>query len=263
MRFIKTEDAVAVQALRRDLYQSFTAPLDAMWEVLYIASSQTYFIYQDNLQLGYCSIDEDHSLTQVFLCDEYRFLMAKVIQSLVEAELISSAKLSSIEPVGFNACLSQAKSTETNTLCYQFAETQEVDIASIDMALVKTENIRDIQAFFKDQIQFDDNFGYTENLVQRNELFVLKKGNEIMATGECRLSDSQLEIADIGVIVNQNHQRKGLGAQVLHHMATKAQAANRKPICSTTVDNIGSQKAIRKAGFYCSNIIFNIHFSDR
>lgn len=262
MRFINTDDTKSIQALRTKLYQRFTAPLDAMWEALYIASSQTLFIEKESQRIGYCCIDEAQSLTQIFLEDRYQYLMDQVIQSLIESGLITSAKLSSIEPVGFNACMSQAISTEPNTFCYQFAEAQKVDISPINMVLVGEEDINLVKTFFLDEIQFDDNFGYTENLVERKELFMLREEDEIMATGECRISDSQLAIADIGVIVSQAHQRKGLGASVLQQMVQNAKRANRKPVCSTTIDNIGSQKAIQKAGFYRSNIIYEIHFSD-
>ena len=56
----------------------------------------------------------------------------------------------------------------------------------------------------------DDTFGYTENLVARKEIFMLTESNIIIATSECRMSVSQTEIADLGIIVNHDFQGKGL-----------------------------------------------------
>ena len=262
MNFIKTDDTTIINKYRKELYQQFSTAIDGMWEVVYIASSQAYLIKNKNQNIGYCCINIEGSLTQVFLCEGHNYLMDKVIQSLIESKLISSAKLSSIDPISFNTCLAYSKSVDVNTYCFQYSNQQKVDQELLKMALVSQEEINTIQKFFKDQVAFDDNFGYTENLVQRKELYVFKDSNQIIATGECRLSDSQVEFADIGVIVNRDFQKKGLGTKVLRCMTQKAQEANRQPICSTTFDNIASKRAIEKAGFFCSHIIFDINFFD-
>ena len=262
MNFIKTDDTIVINDFRKKLYQQFSTAIDGMWEAAYIASSQSYLIKNEAQNIGYCCIDNKGSLTQIFLDDEFNHQMGKAIQSLIESKLISSARLSSIEPISFNACLAASKSIEVNTYCFQYSNKQKASQELLKLELVISTEIKSIKNFFKDQIGFDDNFGYTENLVQRKELYAFRENEEIIATGECRLSDSQPKFADIGVIVNNDFQKKGLGTKVLRAMAQKALDVNRQPICSTTVDNIASQKAIVKAGFYRSHIIFDINFSN-
>ena len=77
------------------------------------------------------------------------------------------------------------------------------------MEAVSPEDIPATKTFLKDQIGFDDSFGYTENLVKRKEIFLLKEDDKIIATSECRLSDSQPEVADLGIIVNRDYQGNG------------------------------------------------------
>ena len=108
----------------------------------------------------------------------------------------------------------------------------------------------------------NDTLGYTENLVSRNEIFVVRDADVIIATSECRLSDSQPDIADLGIIVNRDFQRKGIATQVMQMLVTRILKANRMQICSTTMDNVAARKVIEKSGFYCSNVIFNISFDD-
>ncbi len=260
MKFIKTDITETVNDLRHQLYQELTAPIDAMWELLYINSAQHYFIEHANENMGYCCIDNKGSLLQLFLLDDCKVEMLEVIKTLLELKLINSASLSSNEPIAFNACLSLSKSIKTNTFCFQYSNNDIIDDSSLNIELVKEKDIPQIKAFLKAQVNMDDTFGYTENLVKRKEIFMVKESGIIIATSECRISDTQKKIADLGIIVNRDYQGKGIATQVFKAQVKRVLASNRKPICSTTLDNIASRKVIEKSGFYCSNIIFDFNF---
>lgn len=263
MNFIKTDNSETINNLRTQLYTSLTAPIDAMWELLYIASSQHYLIDENNITIGYCSINEDGCLLQIFLTAENEIKMNKAITGLIGAELITSASLSSNEPISFNTCLTFSNDIKPNTLCFQHVNTpREID-SSLKIELVTTDDIPSIKNYLKTQVGMDDTFGYTENLVSRKEIFMVKESEVIIATSERRISDSQNEIADIGIIVNKNFQRKGIATQVMKMQVNRVLNEGRKPICSTTLDNIASRIALEKAGFYCSNIIFDISLTDK
>ncbi len=239
-----------------------TAPIDAMWELLYVSSAQHYLIEDAGHVKGYCSIDDKGCLIQMFLLNSYKVEMDKVIESLIQSKLINSASLSSNEPVVFNSCLSQSKSIKTNTFCFQHSNKKiEID-SDLNVELVKPEDIPLIKVFLKEQVNMDDTFGYTENLVNRREIFMVKQSGVIIATSECRISDTQPEISDIGIIVNQDYRGKSIATQIFKMQVNRVLDSKRKPICSTTQDNVASRRVIEKSGFYCSNIIFDISFND-
>ncbi len=260
MNFTKT-DISTISKFRNELYKTFSAPLDSMWQDLYVASSQAYVIEMDSQHIGYCCIDDNKALLQLFVNNANRHLMRTVVSSLIDSKLIKSASLNSIEPVSFNACLFHSKSTTTNTYCYEYSNRTMDDENSLNVELVTPDYSNAIRSYYKDHVGFDDTFGYVDNLVSRKELYMTLEDDTIIATGECRLSDTQLDYADVGVSVNKEHRKKGLATKMLQQLANKAIAVNRKPICSTTIDNAGSQKAIERAGFYCSNIIFDMKFN--
>jgi predicted acetyltransferase len=262
MKFTKTENTATIDDYRKELYQRFTAPIDAMWEQLYISSSQAYLIESTNQNIGYCCINDQNCLTQIFLIKSHNHQMGSVIQTLIDDKIICSASLSSIEPVSFNACLHLSKSINTNTFCFKYSNRPTEDSSPLNIELASEDNIETIRTFLMDQIGFDDTFGYTENLVNRKEMYMVKESENLIATSELRLSDSQPNVADLGVIVNKDYRGKGLATNILHQQANKAQKANRNPICSTTLDNPASKKAIERAGFYCSSIIYDICFTD-
>jgi len=260
--FSQSELTDRVKEYRKQLYSSFIAPLDGMWEALFIANSIVYLIKDKEEEIGYCCIDQDKSLNQLFLIDAHHYLMHTVITELIKEEMIVSAQLSSIEPVLFNTCLQFSKSTEVNTLNYTFSSEQEKRVSTDVLNLNKatTQDADRIRTFFKKEIGFDDSFGYTDNLIQRGEIYMVEEENKILATGECRLSDSQPECADVGMVVKNKNRKKGLGTKVLSELVKIALDNKRKPICSTAVDNIASQKAIERAGFYNSHTIFKMSF---
>lgn len=260
MKFEITQDIDIVSKLRTQLYAQLTAPIDAMWELLYIASCKNYLIRYQDKNIGYCSINENRSLLQIFLKKECIHKMNTVIKSLIEQHLIISASLSSNETIAFNACLLNSKSMKPNTFCFQHSNSKVETNSILNLKLVSEKDIPEIKDFLKEQVGMDDTFGYTENLVNRQELYLVKEDENIIATSECRWSDTQVETADVGIIVHKNNQGKGIATQILQMQANRVIEAKRKPICSTTIDNIASQKAIEKSGFYCSNIIFDITF---
>jgi len=261
MEIIKSACTPTIDNLRSALYQKLTAPIDAMWEILYIRRSQHYLIKEGDQTWGYCCINDDGCLLQLFLKDAHHSKMNKVVVELIKTNLVTSASLSSKEPLAFNACLFHSKSIKPNTFCFEHANIPVTLQNRPDLRLVSTEDIPSVKAFLKTQVGMDDTFGYTENLVERKEIFLLKEADTIIATSECRMSDTQPEIADLGIIVNRNYQSKGIATQIMQMQVNNVLRRNRRPICSTTVDNIASKRVIEKSGFYCSNIIFDISFT--
>lgn len=261
MNFVPTDKPTDILAFRKQLYAKLTSPIDAMWELLYIASAQDYLIVKGNQKVGYCCIDSDKSLLQLFLLDQHLQSMNEVVKSLIELDLVARASLSSSEPIAFTHCLFHAQSISTNTFCFAHPnKTMDLD-HTLNLQPVTEKEIPAIKGFLKQEVGMDDTFGYTQNLVHRGEIFRAMEGETILATSECRLSDSQPAYADVGMIVNSRYRGRGLATEILKWQVNRILALGRKPICSTTLDNKASQKAIKKAGFYCSNIIFDIQFT--
>ena len=61
-----------------------------------------YLIENNNTTYGYCCINNEKCLVQIFLLEEYKSKMEHAITALIDAKLITSASLSSNEPISFN-----------------------------------------------------------------------------------------------------------------------------------------------------------------
>lgn len=260
--FSETNLNSKIQSQRKAYYNTLFAPLDGIWESLYIGGSTISSIKTEKENLGYCCIDNEKSLNQIYLKESHRYLMAEAIKQLIDSKMIVAAKLSSIEPISFNSCLAHSKSLKSDTINYKYTNQQKKNISNNEIQLrsANSDDIQNIKAFFNSEIGFNDQFGYTENLVNQKQLYLYEKENTIQASGECRPSKTQLKYADIGMVVKAENRKKGLGSKVLMALVEIAEKRDRKPICSTTTDNIAAQKAIEKAGFYPTYIIFKINF---
>lgn len=260
MKFVEVDDLDLVNPLRTQLYSRLKNPVDGMWENLYIAQSTHYLVKMDDDTAGYFCVDSDKSLLQIFLVDKYINIFEDVISKLISYKIVKSASLSAIDPNSFNICLLYSQSIEPNTYLFEYLDPEFSIDYSLDIEIATEKDIPEIINFMKEQIYFDDTFGYTKNLVEREEFYMIHKGDTLIAISEIRLSDTQTEYADLGVVLSKDYRGKGKATKILYQQAQRAIKLGRKPICSTTFNNTGSKKAIEKAGFYISNIIFDLKF---
>ncbi len=85
--------------------------------------------------------------------------------------------------------------------------------------------------------------------MDKHYIFVLREHGKLIATSECRISKTQKPYADLGMIVAEEHRCKGVGNYILARAKAFCYERGAVPICSCEAGNIGSKKAIIKAGF--------------
>ena len=102
--------------------------------------------------------------------------------------------------------------------------------------------------------------GYSNGLIRRQELFVLANEKEWLGLGECRISETQFGIADLGVMVAPTHRNQGRATEILKRLVHYCQNQSLQPICSTTIGNMSAQKAIIRSGFSTQHRILDFKF---
>jgi len=100
----------------------------------------------------------------------------------------------------------------------------------------------------------------TQLLIARGELFVLRRDDRWIGFGECRKSDTQANVTDVGVLVHPEERGRKWASYILSLLVKAGRSDGAKIICSTTVENIASQKAILSAGFVSRNRILVVDF---
>ena len=74
------------------------------------------------------------------------------------------------------------------------------------------------------------------------------------------MSESQPPFVDLGVITMRPHRGRGVAPHVLGRLKQSCYERELVPICSTTVENASSRRAIAKAGFVSRHRILEVGF---
>ncbi|MCP4426399.1 MAG: GNAT family N-acetyltransferase, partial [Chloroflexi bacterium] len=252
---------------KRAYLVSLVAPLDVYWQAAIIDPAPHWEMVADGRSLGYFAADEKKRLLQFYASDRAAELFAAVIGS----EWVETAVAGTNDPAFLSLCLDVQKQVSVNT--YLFHDARQVDPAlpTYPWATFRLSTERDLErllAFYGRNDEFSDsdaieaNFGgqrsFIQSLIANQQSFILMDGDTLLGIGECRVSASQPPYADIGMIVDKDHRRRGVGASILARLKAHCASQNAIPICSCAADNFVSRKTIEKAGFAAHHRMLDI-----
>lgn len=255
--------AEAVLSLKEDYLKTVTAPLDGMWESGFLPFSKHWEIIIDQKQAGYFCVNDDNILLQFHLKNNLLADAISVFEKMLSEGYTAQAIVGTNEPLFLSLCMDQQNSVEIHT--YLFEEDKSaakaVSPENYQLDLATQDEFSTLLSFVEETVGGGDWLeGYVRNLIKQEELFFLSDAETILATGECRISKTQLPFADLGMIVNKNFRGQNIATNVLKELKSRCIERNMKPICSTTVGNIAAQKAIVKAGFISRHRLLEVHF---
>lgn len=254
----------AVSQMRQAYYSTLTAPLDGMWEHFSFMADQ--YLIEDGSQnpCAYCVVNDENKLLQLYAPGVPD---AQELFSDIKTKLNLSGAIVATHDAPFLAhCMDYQSAISINALLYQANEIGSAATPafppSTDFRLIATSELETAVAFAVAALGAPAEWltGYYGNLIGRQELFGLWQNGELIAAGERRISDTQKPYADVGMVVAAEYRGKGLATAILQQLVLICRAGNLAPICSTEMDNIAAQKAIRKAGFSSDHRILAVSF---
>ena len=187
---------------------------------------------------------------------------------MVDQNNLTKAIASTIDPAFLSFCLYRQKKVDVHTYLYELhapVQPAHAEAKNLDFRLIDASELDSTIAFQQICLGGEDDLskwlrGYSANLIKRGELYVLYHNGVKVGLGEFRKSDTQKGIVDLGMMVHPDHRRKGWATYILTLLCAESITQGLRAICSTTVENTGSQKAIERAGFVNRHCIMNITF---
>ncbi|NQV71937.1 GNAT family N-acetyltransferase [bacterium] len=268
LSFLPFTDLAALENLRQAYYSSLSAPMDGMWDSGFTQPSPHWSIDQDGLCLGYFVLNAENTLLQFYVQEAHYAQSGAILDRIILQYDVKKAVAATIDTSFLSLCLDRQTGITAHTSLYITTGAAPVGMAlPVDCSFIPArssdlDQIIDLQIDClggqKELKGWLD--GYSSNLISRGELLVLGNAEGWMGLGEYRRSDSQRGVVDLGVMVHPTQRRKGLAAAILTTLRQKAQSEGVIAICSTTVDNVASQGAIRRAGFICRHRIVDVAF---
>jgi RimJ/RimL family protein N-acetyltransferase len=266
-----TPDAVA--EMQQDYLATLTGPQDAYWQEGLIASADHMEIRVGDRPAGYFVQDADNQLMQFHLSSDFQRDAGEIFRQIIDERSIKTALAATIEPFYFSLCLDINVEAKVHTLLFSDHVKREPALESISGHVFRPANDDDLAKVlslftggdeFVDldtiEAQFEGPMGYAKMVIEAGILNVLEKDGEILGTAEFRERKSWVPYADVGMIVNKNYRRQGIGTFLLCLLKQKAYDQGLKPICSCEAGNVGSQKAIENAGFIADNRVVRFSF---
>ena len=253
IRDTQIDDPMCIEQLQSDYLHTLTTPMDGMWEEAVIVGATFREMQDDGRNVGHFCLDSAGQLLRFYVKDEFRDQAQKLFHWLVSGHQISSAIVSTIEPLYFSLCLDIQKGVVPRH--YLFRDFKQVPIsaafAGYSFRKAEQQELADIARFYHDNAEGPGDWiePFVQKRLTRGELFVCTEQERVIATGECILSRRQPPYADLGMIVAQAYRGRGLGTCMLLRLKVRCYEAGWRPICSCAVENVASKKAIEKAGF--------------
>lgn len=257
----KTEDSSTLSKLKEAWYDSLLAPQDGMWE-MFINTSTPYEISSNGKPIGYACINAEGILLQFFIELGWMQESKSVFKKLLDQTQIKTAMVGTNNPVFLSSALPFQKSVEVDTLLFtEVVDAQKTDQEGIFRSCEESDQASVVD-FYHRSIGAPKEWleGYLGGHIQKEEIFIFEKENEILGSCEVRKSDSQLQYADVGMVVSPDHRKKGIGTFLLSKTIEIAKGWNRKAICSCEATNTGSFKAIQNSGFRSIHQLLRLSF---
>ena len=270
IRFRPATHKEATASLKSEYLRSLTSPMDGMWESGLIPAEPHYRIELNSQLVGFFVLNEDQYLLQFYLGSDARRLGAQVFNQIVEQYQVVGALVHSIDPYFLSLCLDIQKKVTVHTRLYEYPAGSQVELMDEKSGPLRKARASELPQIVPFQVGcLGGNAsltewltGYSTDLLNKEEIFILENDGDWIGLGECRSSASQSGVVDVGMMVDPGFRGLGWGTHILQLLTTQAIREHKTPICSTTKDNIGSQIAIERAGYQSSHRILDISFID-
>ena len=210
-------DLSSILDLKRQYLQSLIAPMDGMWEVGFTNPAPHWEIRWGGERAGYYAADAEGTLLQFFVLPAFEKHGRALFDHVIAQDSVTRAVVSTIDPSFLSYCLDVQTKVTVHTYLYEIHD--EVNpghpqAEGLTFRLVGAAELDRTVAFQQACLEGDKDLsgwlrGYSENLVQRGELFVLCREDEWLGLGEYRRSDSQQGVVDMGMMVAPAHRGNG------------------------------------------------------
>ena len=262
MYFIKKINKEDIEEMRKGYYTNLTAPMDDMWEEGIIPNGNFFTVTQDEFIVGYFVLDSEGVMIAFYVKEKEE--ATEIFKTIVAEKKIQKAYASTYDQLFYDQCNKLKKNILDNTFIYRLKGEVVIDppFENIDVVKGTMDDFEEILSHYVDGTGGPEEWlrGYLTKWVDNNGIIVFKSGNKIIGTGEIRPSISSHGYVNIGMVVAKEFRKKGVATYIINILTKMSKEKGYKPISSTTIDNIGSQRTLEKNGYECYHKINTISF---
>lgn len=265
-----------IQSLKDSYLRSLVFPMDSYWHSAVVGQAPHWQIEVDGQLAGYFAARPDKRLLQFFVTGPFLPMASELFAFIIKGEHVRTASAGTFEPTYLAHCLDHQRHIEIRSYLFQDHKQVKPRLDSYPSAQFRRASAADaknLALFFGQNDEYEDTeaittgygsrLNYANSLIDQGQVFILVKENEIIGSGECRISTKQPPYADLGMISGKRHRRRGIGAYILAKLKQQCYEQGAEPICSCAADNLPSRKTIEKAGFITQHRLLDIQFCEK
>ncbi len=256
-------DNEQTSALRKKYHSDIKSPRDGMWET-FVDMGDHYLIATNDVTLGYLVLNAENYMLQFYVDD--KSLELDAFKSARETLGLNGAFIATMEAGLLFFSLDDHSSVAVNDIMYSCPVTTQLNDVQFptenEWRLVDNENLDAAIEFAHEAIGANKAWlrGYYGERIAGDELFGLWLGGVLIAAGERRISPYFSGVADLGMIVSNEHRGQGIATNILLKLLHDCRERMLYPICPTGVENTPAQRSIVKSGFIPDHRILKIEF---
>jgi len=241
---IYPENSQTLRDLRQQYLDSLSEPQDFYSESL-IKPAAFYLLYGDGLVAGYGAIGNSGTLLEFFCTDARR--AGGLFDEFVRTHNIENVLCKTFDPLVLSLCLDRARSRRV--VGYVFTEYAETEFASSPTIAHRLAEAGDLARILVMHDGFFDSAEEVLGHIRLGSLHLYEKAGELAGCGLLQNINAHQATADLGMVINMAHQRKGLGQYIVRHLKRASLAKNLRPLCCCDVENLASRACLEAAGF--------------
>lgn len=229
------------------------AAVDSFAEYHYFDS--LYFqIAIDGNPAGFSAIHGSNLITQFFMAENFKKFGQPVFAQIKKLGEVQHAFVPTCDEFFLSHALDEYR--ELRRQAYFFASPPNLPPIDTPLAL-QIATSADVPLITEITGDF---FGDIQRLLDGEELFLAKKGGELVGFGVAEAGRLVHGVASIGMFVVEPHRQQGYGTAILRLLQWKCRRRRLRPIAGCWVYNHQSKKTLEKAGMYSQTRLLRISY---
>jgi GNAT superfamily N-acetyltransferase len=220
-------------------------------------NSRYFMIMMDSTEAGYFCVDSKKMLTEFYLENSALAFSQEIFRFLIDKDYIVAAESKTFDHLLMSLCLDFHKKAACSAYLFRDVnDTEHLSSGSGDICfrLARKEDINSIS-----EISGDFFYDLHEH-ISKEEVLIFYDKDELIGAGSCKRIWDSKNYYDIGMVVAENHRKKGIGTFIISQLKEYCYNNGLVPVCGCWYYNHASKKTLEKAGFVTRHRIIRFEF---
>jgi GNAT superfamily N-acetyltransferase len=230
------------------------SPIDSFLEEHILSS--TFYLINDNAEaVGYYAIYKEDLLTQFFLRGSMYSKSQEVFKQVLASHPISSIFVTTSDEFLLSTVLDQDFKLTKQAYFFQDSKIPVPEEKLFESGQLRKADHSDAARIIDVSQDFFDRL---HERIEVGEIFVFMKGNQLLGVGIIEKSKLQRGFASVGMFVNEEFRKQGIGRTIIHYLKEWCYQNRLKPICGCWYYNTNSKLTLESAGMVSKTRLLNV-----